>query len=86
MHLDELVKNGHCTKFIAKKVIQQSEDHDAVAKEPPQEVIRINTILANSYESGLTTKEGKRKIAQATYVSQVTTSELVIEDAPIIDT
>ncbi|XP_021803157.1 uncharacterized protein LOC110747264 [Prunus avium] len=45
------------------KAIQQIEDRDATAKEPPQKVIRINTILADSQESGLTTKERKRKIA-----------------------
>ncbi|XP_021810638.1 uncharacterized protein LOC110753949 [Prunus avium] len=83
-HLDELVRDGHCTEFVAKKVIQQIEDRDAAAKQPPQKVIRINTILANSQESGLTTKERKRKIVQATYVSQVTTGVPVIADTPII--
>ncbi|CAL2259800.1 unnamed protein product [Prunus armeniaca] len=67
MHLEELVREGHCTEF-----------------EPPQKVIRINTILADSQESGLTTKERKRKIAQATYVSQVTTGVPAIVDTPII--
>ncbi|XP_021821663.1 uncharacterized protein LOC110763218 [Prunus avium] len=62
-HLEELVKDGHCTEFVSKKAIQQIEDRDAAAKEPPQKVIRINTILADSQESGLTTKERKRKIA-----------------------
>ncbi|XP_020410717.1 uncharacterized protein LOC109946656 [Prunus persica] len=60
------------------------EDRDAAAKEPPKKVIRINTILADSQESGLTTKERKRKIAQATYISQVTTGVPVIVDTPII--
>ncbi|CAL9000951.1 unnamed protein product [Prunus brigantina] len=60
------------------------EDCDAIAKEPPHKVIRINTILADSQESGLTTKERKRKIAQATYVSQVTTGVPVTVDTPII--
>ncbi|XP_020426493.1 uncharacterized protein LOC109950786 [Prunus persica] len=83
-HLEELVREGHCTEFVAKKAIQQIEDRDAAAKEPPQKVIRINTILADSQESGLTTKERKRKIAQATYVSQVTTGVPVIVDTPII--
>ncbi|CAL9019550.1 unnamed protein product [Prunus brigantina] len=45
---------------------------------------KINTILADSQESGLTTNERKRKIEQAAYVSQVTTSELVIEDTLVI--
>ncbi|KAI5353296.1 hypothetical protein L3X38_006189 [Prunus dulcis] len=80
----ELVRRGHCTEFVAKKVIQQIEDHDAAAKEPPQKVIRINTILAESQESGLTTKERKRKITQATYISQVTIGVPVIVDTPII--
>ncbi|CAL9003154.1 unnamed protein product, partial [Prunus brigantina] len=83
-HLEELVREGHCTKFVAKKAIQQIEDRDAAAKEPPQKVIRINTILADSQESGLTTKERKRKIAQATYVSQVTTGVPAMVDTPII--
>ncbi|XP_021807490.1 uncharacterized protein LOC110751346 [Prunus avium] len=83
-HLEELVRDGHCTEFVAKKVIQQIEDRDAVAKEPPQKVIRINIILADSQESELTTKERKRKIAQVTYVSQVTTGVPVIADTPII--
>ncbi|CAL9019861.1 unnamed protein product [Prunus brigantina] len=83
-HLEELVREGHCTEFVAKKAIQQIEDRDAAAKEPPQKVIRINTILADSQESGLTTKERKRKIAQATYVSQVTTGVPAIVDTPII--
>ncbi|XP_008244717.1 PREDICTED: uncharacterized protein LOC103342838 [Prunus mume] len=63
-HLEELVRVGHCTEFVAKKAIQQIEDRDVAAKEPPQKVIRINTILADSQESELTTKERKRKIAQ----------------------
>ncbi|CAL2261342.1 unnamed protein product [Prunus armeniaca] len=83
-HLEELVREGHCTEFVAKKAIQQIEDRDVAAKEPPQKVIRINTILADSQESGLTTKERKRKIAQATYVSQVTTGVPAVGDTPII--
>ncbi|XP_020409527.1 uncharacterized protein LOC109946393 [Prunus persica] len=83
-HLEELVREGHCTEFVAKKAIQQIEDRDAAAKEPPQKVIRINIILADSQESRLTTKERKRKIAQATYVSQITTGVPVIVDTPII--
>ncbi|CAL8082983.1 unnamed protein product [Prunus armeniaca] len=51
-HLEELVREGHSTEFVAKKAIQQIEDRDAAAKEPPQKVIRINTILADSQESG----------------------------------
>ncbi|XP_021818434.1 uncharacterized protein LOC110760480 [Prunus avium] len=68
-HLEELVRDCHCTKFVAKNAIQQIKDRDAAAKEPSQKVIRINTILPDSQESGLTTKECKRKIAQATYIS-----------------
>ncbi|XP_021833908.1 uncharacterized protein LOC110773696, partial [Prunus avium] len=83
-HLEELVRDGHCTEFVAKKAIQQIEDRDAAAKEPPQKVIWINTILADSQESGLTTKKRKRKIPQATYISQVLTVDPVIEDSPII--
>ncbi|CAL8993621.1 unnamed protein product, partial [Prunus brigantina] len=33
-HLEELVREGHCTKFIAKQAIQRIEDRDT-AKEPP---------------------------------------------------
>ncbi|XP_021804529.1 uncharacterized protein LOC110748862 [Prunus avium] len=84
-HLEELVRDGHCTEFVAKKAIQQIEDCDVAAKEPPQKVIRINTILADSQESRLTTKERKRKIVQVTYVSQVTTGVQVIADTPIIN-
>ncbi|KAL6289718.1 hypothetical protein ACE6H2_007228 [Prunus campanulata] len=83
-YLEELVRDGHCAEFVAKKAIQQIKDRDAAAKEPSQKVIQINTILADSQESGLTTKERKRKIAQATYVSQVTTSVPVLADTPII--
>ncbi|CAL2234718.1 unnamed protein product [Prunus armeniaca] len=54
-HLEELVREGHCTEFIAKQAIQRIEDRDT-AKEPPQKVIRINTILADAKESGLTNK------------------------------
>ncbi|XP_021808575.1 uncharacterized protein LOC110752269 [Prunus avium] len=56
-HLEELVRDSHCTEFVAKKAIQQIEDRDAAAKEPSQKVKRINTILADSQESRLTTKE-----------------------------
>ena len=55
MHLKELVREGNCREFVAKKVIQQIEDCDAT-KEPPQKVIRINTILVNSEEFRLTSK------------------------------
>ncbi|XP_021807300.1 uncharacterized protein LOC110751173 [Prunus avium] len=82
--LEELVREGHCTKFVAKKAIQQIEDRDAAAKEPSQKVIRINTILAYSKEFGLTTMERKRKITQATCISKVITSNPVIEDTPVI--
>ncbi|CAL8992737.1 unnamed protein product, partial [Prunus brigantina] len=82
-HLEELVREGHCTEFIAKQAIQRIEDRDA-AKEPPQKVIRINTILADSEESGLTSKEKKRKIKQATMISQVSTDLPLAEDDPVI--
>ncbi|CAL2265237.1 unnamed protein product [Prunus armeniaca] len=45
-HLEELVREDYCTGAT-----QQIEDYD-IAKEPPQKVIRINTILADSKESG----------------------------------
>ncbi|XP_008237153.1 PREDICTED: uncharacterized protein LOC103335895 [Prunus mume] len=82
-HLEELVREGHCTEFIAKQAIQRIEDHDT-AKEPPQKVIKINTILADSEESGLTSKEKKRKIRQATMISQVSTDLQLAEDDPVI--
>lgn len=59
MHLEELVREGHCTKFVAKKVIQQIKDCN-VAKEPPQKIIRINTILVDYEESELTRKKKKK--------------------------
>ncbi|XP_020426548.1 uncharacterized protein LOC109950824 [Prunus persica] len=82
-HLEELVREGHCTEFVAKQAIQRIEDRDT-AKEPPQKVIRINTILADSEESGLTKKENKRKIKQATVISQVSTDLPLAEDDPMI--
>lgn len=66
-HLEEIVREGYCTEFVAKKTIQQIEDHNAV-KEPTQKVIRINTILVNSKESRLTSKEMKRNIKHATMI------------------
>ncbi|CAL2238998.1 unnamed protein product [Prunus armeniaca] len=60
-HVEELVRKGHYTEFIVKQAIQQIEDRDT-AKEPPQKIIRISTILADSEESRLTNKEKKRKI------------------------
>ncbi|XP_020421266.1 uncharacterized protein LOC109949603 [Prunus persica] len=33
-HLEELVREGHCTEFVAKQAIQRIEDRDT-AKEPP---------------------------------------------------
>ncbi|CAL2227806.1 unnamed protein product [Prunus armeniaca] len=83
-HLEELVREGHCTEFIAKQAIQRIGDRDT-AKEPPQKVIRINTILTDAKESGLTSKEKKRKIKQATMISQVSTDLLPAEDDPVID-
>ncbi|XP_020421401.1 uncharacterized protein LOC109949707 [Prunus persica] len=82
-HLEELVREGHCTEFVAKQAIQRIEDRDT-AKEPPQKVIRINTILADSEESGLTNKEKKRKIKQATVISQVSTDLPLAGDDPMI--
>ncbi|XP_008227561.1 PREDICTED: uncharacterized protein LOC103327060 [Prunus mume] len=82
-HLEELVRKGHCTEFIAKQAIQWIEDRD-IAKEPPQKVIRINTILADSEESGLTSKENKRKIKQGTVISQISTDLAPVEDDPMI--
>ncbi|CAL8169023.1 unnamed protein product [Prunus armeniaca] len=76
-------KYCHCIEFIAKQAIQQIEDHDT-AKEPPQKVIRINTILADSEESGLTSKGKKRQIKQATMISQVSTDLPLAEDDPVI--
>ncbi|CAL8996243.1 unnamed protein product, partial [Prunus brigantina] len=81
--LEELVREGHCTEFVAKQAIQRIEDRDT-AKEPPQKVIRINTILADAKESGLTSKEKKRKIKQAAMISQVTTDLPPAEDDPVI--
>ncbi|XP_034229390.1 uncharacterized protein LOC117638368 [Prunus dulcis] len=82
-HLEELAREGHCTEFIAKQAIQRIKDRDT-AKEPPQKVIRINTILADSEESGLTSKEKKRKIKQATVISQVLTDLPPAENDPVI--
>ncbi|CAL9022511.1 unnamed protein product [Prunus brigantina] len=82
-HLEELVREGHCTEFVAKQAIQRIEERDT-AKEPPQKVIRINTILADAKESGLTSKEKKRKIKQAAMISQVTTDLPPAEDDPVI--
>ncbi|CAL8117138.1 unnamed protein product [Prunus armeniaca] len=82
-HLEELVREGHYTEFIAKQAIQQIKDRDT-AKEPPQKVIRINTILADSEESGLTSKGKKRNIKQATMISQVSTDLPLAEDDPVI--
>ncbi|CAL8999819.1 unnamed protein product [Prunus brigantina] len=69
---------------MAKKAIQQIEGRDAV-KEPPQKVIRINTVLTHSEESRLTSKEKKMKIKQATVISQVLTNCPAIEDGHVID-
>ncbi|XP_020410209.1 uncharacterized protein LOC109946514 [Prunus persica] len=83
-HLEELVREGHWMEFIAKQAIQRIEDRDT-AKELPQKVIRINTILADSKESGLTSKEKKRKIKQATVISQISIDLPPAEDDPVID-
>ncbi|KAI5335052.1 hypothetical protein L3X38_025185 [Prunus dulcis] len=65
------------------EVIQRIENLDT-AKEPPQKVIRSNTILADSEESKLTSKEKKRKIKQATVISQVSIDRPPEEDDPVI--
>ncbi|KAI5335369.1 hypothetical protein L3X38_025502 [Prunus dulcis] len=83
MHLEELVREVHCTEFVVKKAIHHLEDRDD-AKEPPQKVIRISTILADSEEFGLISKEKNRKIKQAAVISHVLTSYLAIEDDPLI--
>ncbi|XP_020412815.1 uncharacterized protein LOC109947293 [Prunus persica] len=82
-HLEELVRGGHCMEFIAKQAIRWIEDRDT-AKEPPQKVIRINTILADSEESGLTSKKNKRKIKPTTVISQVSIDLPSTEDDPMI--
>ncbi|XP_021802282.1 uncharacterized protein LOC110746374 [Prunus avium] len=82
-NLEMLVREGYCMEFVGKQVIQQIEDRD-VGKEPPWKDIRINTILADSREFGLTSKEKKRKIKQATMISQVFTCCPAIEDNPVI--
>ncbi|CAL9024326.1 unnamed protein product [Prunus brigantina] len=43
-HLEELVREGHCTKFVAKKAIQQIEDRDAAAKEPHQKATYVSQV------------------------------------------
>ncbi|CAL8077622.1 unnamed protein product [Prunus armeniaca] len=70
-------------EFIAKQAIQQIEDRDT-AKEPPQKVIRINTILVDFEESELTNNEKKRNIKQATMISHVSTSFPLVEDDTVI--
>lgn len=77
------MREGHCTEFIAKQAIQRIEDRDT-AKEPHQKVIRMNTILADAKESGLTSKEKMRKIKQATMIFQVSTDLPPAEDDPVI--
>ncbi|XP_021829532.1 uncharacterized protein LOC110769801 [Prunus avium] len=69
---------------LPRDVVQQIENRDTT-KEPPQKVIRINTILVDSEESGLTSKEKKRKIKHATMISQVSTRLPLAEDNPVID-
>ncbi|CAL2271332.1 unnamed protein product [Prunus armeniaca] len=44
----------------------------------------INIILADSEETGLTSKEKKRKIKQATMISQVSADLPLAEDDPVI--
>ncbi|XP_008239121.1 PREDICTED: uncharacterized protein LOC103337729 [Prunus mume] len=70
-------------EFISKQAIQRTEDQDT-AKKPPQNVIRINIILADAKESELTSKEKKRKIKHATMISQVSTDFPPAEDDPVI--
>ncbi|XP_034225492.1 uncharacterized protein LOC117635252 [Prunus dulcis] len=69
-HLEEIVRKGHCTEFIAKQAIQRIDDRDT-AREPPQKVIRINTVPADFEDTRLTSKEKKRKIKQGTVISQI---------------
>ncbi|XP_034217336.1 uncharacterized protein LOC117628898 [Prunus dulcis] len=82
-HVEELVREGHCTKFIAKQAIQWIEDRDTT-KEPPQKVIRINIILADYKECGLTRKKRKRKIKQATVISQMLIDLPPVKDDHVI--
>ncbi|CAL2259779.1 unnamed protein product [Prunus armeniaca] len=35
-HLEELVEDGHCTEFIARRAIQKIKDREATANEPPR--------------------------------------------------
>ncbi|CAL8163982.1 unnamed protein product [Prunus armeniaca] len=77
------MREGHCMEFIAKRAIQRIEDRDT-AKEPPKKVIRINTILADTKKLGLTSKDKKRKIKQATMIFQVSTDLPPGEDDPVI--
>ncbi|CAL8160221.1 unnamed protein product [Prunus armeniaca] len=35
-HLEDLVRDGHCTEFIARRAIQQIKDCDAANDEPPR--------------------------------------------------
>ncbi|XP_034197712.1 uncharacterized protein LOC117613183 [Prunus dulcis] len=68
-HLEELVGDGHCKEFIAKRAIQQIKDRDAAANKPPRKKSYRSTNLANPSrleEAELTIKEQKRKIMQAT--------------------
>ncbi|CAL8998583.1 unnamed protein product [Prunus brigantina] len=50
-HLEKLVEDGNCTEFIARGAIQQINDRDTVANEPP----RKNLTLLNQHHllSGL---------------------------------
>ncbi|XP_021830899.1 uncharacterized protein LOC110770985 [Prunus avium] len=71
-------------KVTSPKIQKDIVNAAATTKEPPQKVIRINTILADSEESGLTSKEKKRKIKQAIVVSQVSIDLPPAEDDPVI--
>lgn len=82
-HIEELVRDAHCTEFVTKKAFQQIEDHDA-SKEPSQKVIQINTNLADSKGVEITGKDKRRKIEQATVISEVLTSCRAVEDDNVI--
>ncbi|CAL8080292.1 unnamed protein product [Prunus armeniaca] len=59
-HLEDLVKDGHCTEFIAMRAIQQIKDCDTANNEPTKKVIWINTIITDSKCLGLPPR-GKRE-------------------------
>ncbi|XP_021821992.1 uncharacterized protein LOC110763500 [Prunus avium] len=78
--------HGHNTNncFAWKTHLEELIGDRDTAKEPPQKVIRINTILDDFEEFELTSKEKKRKIKQATVISHNSTSLPPKEDDPVI--